>query len=322
MKCIRLTLFSLFSFCAFACYAQLVLPKEEMVTLETKEGSIHGKLLLPNGDKTYPVVLLIAGSGPTDMDGNTPMIKGKNNSLKYLAEELAKNDIASLRFDKRGIASSAAAGKDESQLRFEDYVNDVIGWIDYLARDKRFSGITVAGHSEGSLIGMLACQSRPMVKTFVSLAGAGRPAYEILEEQLATQPEMIKNEVASINASLKEGKSVDKISMYVQALFRPSVQPYLISWYKYNPQQVIASLKMPVLLIQGEKDIQVAVKDAELLKKAKSEADLLLIDSMNHVLKDCDTVDPQKNIATYGDPSLPVNTLLVSALTSFVKKYR
>lgn len=151
----------------------------------------------------------------------------KNNSLKFLAEGLAQKGIASLRFDKRGIAGSAAAGKEESKLRFEDYVNDVTGWIDFLAKDKRFTGITVAGHSEGSLIGMLACQSRPKVKSFISIAGAGSPAYEIIEKQVAAQmmPESIRKEVADINRSLRNGKEVAQVPAYLQALFRPSVQP-------------------------------------------------------------------------------------------------
>ena len=293
----------------------------ETVTLDTKEGDINGELLLPNGGKTYPVVLLIAGSGPTDMDGNSAIGNMKNNSLKFLAEGLAANGIASLRFDKRGIATSAAAGKEESLLRFEDYVNDVKGWINYLAKDKRFTGITVVGHSEGSLIGMLACTNQHAVNALVSLAGAGRPAYEVIEEQVASQPEMIKKEVASINESLKSGKTVEQVSMYVQSLFRASVQPYLISWYKYNPQTVIASLKIPVLIVQGKKDIQVSVKDAELLKKSKPTAELLLIDSMNHVLKDCETMEPQKQMSIYTNPSLPVNATLISSLNTFIRKY-
>lgn len=321
MKRIILIFVSLFSCCCFLCQAQLMPLNGETVTLDTKEGDINGELLLPNGGKTYPVVLLIAGSGPTDMDGNSAIGNMKNNSLKFLAEGLAANGIASLRFDKRGIATSAAAGKEESLLRFEDYVNDVKGWINYLAKDKRFTGITVVGHSEGSLIGMLACTNQPEVKALVSLAGAGRPAYEVIEEQVASQPEMIKKEVASINESLKSGKTVEQVSMYVQSLFRASVQPYLISWYKYNPQTVIASLKIPVLIVQGKKDIQVSVKDAELLKKSKPTAELLLIDSMNHILKDCETMEPQKQMSIYTNPSLPVNATLISSLNTFIRKY-
>lgn len=244
----------------------------------------------------------------------------ENNSLKFLAEGLAQKGIASLRFDKRGIAGSAAAGKEESKLRFEDYVNDVTDWIDFLAKDKRFTGITVAGHSEGSLIGMLACQSRPKVKSFISIAGAGSPAYEIIEKQVAAQmmPESIRKEVADINRSLRNGKEVAQVPAYLQALFRPSVQPYLISWYKYNPQTVIASLKMPVLILQGKNDIQVKEEDAMLLKKSSPKAELVLIDKMNHVLKDCESTAPQQQMAVYNNPSLPVNAALMNATVRFV----
>lgn len=320
MKRINLTIVILFSLCSLLCRAQMMPLEDEPVSLETKEGKINGKLLLPNSEKPCPVVLLIAGSGPTDMDGNSAIGNMKNNSLKFLAEGLAENGIASVRFDKRGIAASAPAGKEESLLRFEDYVNDVKGWLDYLARDKRFTGITVVGHSEGSLIGMLACRNQPKVKAFVSLAGAGRPAYDIIEEQMASQPEMVRKEVAAINESLKRGEQVQQVPAFLQALYRASVQPYLISWYKYDPQKVVATLKIPVLIVQGKQDIQVAVKDAELLKKARPAAQLLLIDSMNHVLKDCDSMDQQKQMAVYTDPSLPVNATLISSLNTFIKK--
>lgn len=246
----------------------------------------------------------------------------KNNSLKFLAEGLALKGIASLRFDKRGIASSASAGKEESKLRLEDYVNDVTGWIDLLAKDKRFTGITVAGHSEGSLIGMLTCRKRPEVKGFISIAGAGSPAYDLIEKQVAAQmtPESIRKEVASINESLKNGKEVAQVPAYLQTLFRPSVQPYLISWYKYNPQTVIASLKMPILILQGKKDIQVQEEEAARLKKASPQAELILIDKMNHVLKDCESINPQQQMAVYNNPSLPVNAALINAIAEFIKK--
>lgn len=308
MKHLNFILAGLFFLCGLCCRAQ-VLPLEENVVLNTKEGQIKGKLLLPGGVKTCPVVLIIAGSGPTDMDGNSAIGNLRNNSLKFLAEGLAANGIASLRFDKRGIGTSASAGKEEAKLRFEDYVNDVTGWIDYLAKEKRFTTITVAGHSEGALIGMLACQNRPKVKGYISVAGAGRPAYEIIEAQVAAQqnPEAVRKEVASINGSLKNGKEVSDVPAYLQSLYRASVQPYLISWFKYNPRTVIASVKVPVLIVQGKNDIQVSVEDAELLKKGCPAAELLLIDKMNHVLKDCESKAVQQQMLTYGNPSLPVN---------------
>ena len=169
---------------------------------------------------------------------------------------------------------------------------------------------------------MLTCRKRPEVKGFISIAGAGSPAYDLIEKQVAAQmtPESIRKEVASINESLKNGKEVAQVPAYLQTLFRPSVQPYLISWYKYNPQTVIASLKMPILILQGKKDIQVQEEEAARLKKASPQAELILIDKMNHVLKDCESINPQQQMAVYNNPSLPVNAALINAIAGFIKK--
>ena len=241
--------------------------------------------------------------GPTDMDGNSAALPGKNNSLKYLAEGLAGKGIASLRYDKRGIASSASAGKDEYSMRFEDGIKDARGWIDYLSRDKRISGIYVLGHSEGALVGMAASVDNPKVKGYISVAGAGRPAYEIVEEQMEGQ-----------------GKLVPDVPIGLQALFRSSVQPYMISWYTYNPQEIIKKLKVPVLILQGDKDMQVSVKDAELLKRSQPSADYHLIGNMNHLMKTCDTMDQQKQMATYTDPALPLHKDVLILIEKFVSK--
>ena len=317
MKWIFFLFFSLF---ALSLHAAL---QEEAVSLNTPTGTIYGRLILPDDKASFSVVaLLIAGSGPTDMDGNTTMGNIKNNSLKYLAEGLAENVIPSLRFDKRGVASSAAAGLQESELRFEHYIADAKGWIDFLSADKRFTGVVVIGHSEGALIGLMACRNNPKVKGYVSLAGAGRPADEIIEAQVAAQmtPEAVQKQVADINASLKEGREVTDVPIYLQTLFRPSVQPYLISWYRYDPQKLIASLEIPKLIVQGQTDIQVSVQDAQRLKHADSRAELLLIDGMNHVLKVCNSMNPQEQMKVYADPSLPLAEGLVDALSRFIRK--
>lgn len=312
------------SFCilffSLAISAQMpVRLNERSISLNTSSGQINGKIIAP-GASNYPLVLIIAGSGPTDMDGNSALAGMKNNSLKYLAEELGRRGIGSLRFDKRGIASSAAAGKDEYSMRFEDLIKDVREWIDLLSRDRRLSGIYIAGHSEGALIGMVASQNNLKVKGYISLAGAGRPLSDILEEQMSAQPEVIRKMIVSINDSLKAGKLVPSVPLGLQALFRSSVQPYLISCYKYNPQEEIKKLTVPVLLLQGKTDIQISVKDAELLKQALPSAELHLIDGMNHVLKDCDTMDRQKQMAVYTNPDLPVNENLLLFIEKFVKK--
>ena len=281
--------------------------EEQSVSLDTPTGKINGKIGLPDAEKP-PIVLLIAGSGPTDMDGNTNSggFSMKNNSLKLLAEGLAQ----------RGIA----AAKKERDLRFEDYVADAQGWIDRLSDDSRFSDVFVLGHSEGSLIGMLASVDNPKVKGFISLAGAGRPAYDIIEEQLSGQPAEIRHLVKSINDSLKAGKEVSNIPMGLMTLFRPSVQPYLISWYRYNPQEVIAKLRQPVLILQGDKDVQVSEEDAKLLKQSLPKAQFQILKDMNHVLKTCESVDMQVQQATYANPDLPVQEDLLITIEKFVKR--
>ena len=121
MKRLLLLLFSSVLFLQPYCQAQPLTSEESPETLSTATGDIKGRLLLPANSTTCPVVLLIAGSGPTDMDGNNPMMK--NNSLKFLAEGLAQKGIASLRFDKRGIAGSTAAGKEATTLHIEKKEN-------------------------------------------------------------------------------------------------------------------------------------------------------------------------------------------------------
>lgn len=143
---------------------------EQPVTLETAGGAIHGSLLLLSDGGKAPAVLIVAGSGPTDRDGNSAMLPGRNDSLKLLAEALARAGFASVRYDKRGIGASKAAAKDESQLRFDTYVDDAAAWIAQMKADPRFASVAVIGHSEGALIGMLAAE-RAGASAYVSLAG-------------------------------------------------------------------------------------------------------------------------------------------------------
>ncbi len=295
---------------------------EEAVTLTTPTGDIYGKIVLPESAKPCPVVLLIAGSGPTNMDGNT-VVNGQtiqqNDALKLIAEGLAEQGIATLRYDKRGIATSVAAGKNESDLRFDDYVVDTQGWIELLKKDNRFTTIYVLGHSEGSLIGMAACRGNKSVNGVISVAGAGRPAYEVVEEQLANQPLQVQSYVKETNEKLRRGERVDNVPMGLMALFRPSVQPYLTSWYSYHPQEVIAELKQPILIVQGDTDIQVSVTDAELLKQAQPRAQYQVLTGMNHVLKVCESKDPIAQQTSYIDPSLPLHPDLIPIFVKFIK---
>ena len=293
---------------------------EEEITLNTPTGDIHGKLMLPESNAPCPVVIIIAGSGPTDMDGNSIGTRMTNNSLLYLAQELASKGIASVRYDKRGIGKSSAAGTKEEDLRFEHYINDAAAWADKLGSDKRFNKVIIAGHSEGSLIGMVAARESKAVKAYVSIAGCGSPAYEILEKQLQSQPMQIQQESAAICKELCEGRTVEQIPFYLASLYRKSVQPYLISWFAYNPAVEIAKLNIPVLILQGDKDIQVGTDEAEKLHASLPTSSLYIVKDMNHVLKQCDTMKQMAQLATYSNADLPIKPELVSHIVEFIKK--
>ncbi len=290
---------------------------EESATLTTSSGVIHGTIDLPSGTGPFPVVLIIAGSGPTDRDGNSAMLAGKNNSLKMLAQSLATANIASLRFDKRGIAASAAAGPKEADLRFENYVDDAAAWVEQLRHDKRFSTVTIIGHSEGALIGAIAA-ARTHPNAFISVAGVGRSAGLVLREQMNGKlPAQLFQANEKILRELEAGRTTEDVPPALKSLYRSSVQPYLISWFKYNPSEIVASIKEPILICQGTTDIQVAVEEAGALKKNASAAKLVIIEGMNHVLKTV-PADPVKQTSSYTDPALPINAELMKNIIEFV----
>jgi len=292
---------------------------EQAIALETASVAVHGTLRLADGADKAPVVLIVAGSGPTDRDGNSAMLPGRNDSLKMLADALAQAGFASVRYDKRGIAASKAAALDESRLRFDTYVDDAAAWIAKLKADPRFTKLAVIGHSEGALIGMLAAQQAGAA-AYVSLAGVAEGPGAVLRKQFAGKlPPPLAADNERILASLEQGKPVAEVPPPLMAFYRPSVQPYMISWMQYVPARRIAALRMPVLIVQGTTDIQVGVEQAQALKAARPDAQLVLIPGMNHVLKAV-PADVPNPVASYGDPSLPLHPQLAPAIAGFLRK--
>lgn len=294
---------------------------ESQIFINADSGSIYGTLAIPKQFDKKTAVLIIAGSGPTDRDGNSSMLKGKNDGLKQLAHELAKAGFASVRYDKRGIGKSFKAGRQEKDLRFDHYVQDAAQWINWMRLELGFSKVVVIGHSEGSLIGMLAAEQTG-AEGFVSLCGPGRGAAEILKEQLDKQltNDSLRLEVQRDLDSLRDGHLVRSFPLPLLSIFRPSVQPYLISWMKHDPAAVIARLEIPVLVIQGKHDVQVTERDAQLLHKAAKQSNLLLVEDMNHVLKQVGEGDIKQPLKSYQDPSYPLAEKMVKAVVKYVRE--
>jgi alpha/beta superfamily hydrolase len=277
---------------------------------------LHAILTSPSTDQGCPLAIIIAGSGPTDLNGNQPNMY--NNSLRYLSEALVENNIATLRFDKRGIGKSKSIGLKEVDLTIDRYADDIVSIINYF-NGKGYPAIYVIGHSEGYLIGLIAMQ-KIKISGFVSIAGAGNSADEILKKQLRPKlPPLLFTQVETIIDSLKNSNLVKQVPPQFNSLFRPSVQPYLISWFKYNPTILISGLNCPGIIIQGDKDIQVDLEEANKLVKASQKGKLIVISNMNHVLKTING-EVQENLASYSNPDLQINQDLVNNIVDFINK--
>lgn len=305
-----LLLFSTFSFSQTETVTKSFI-NEEITINPLLNGSLYSPL---KQNKKTNLVILIAGSGPTDRDGNQKGLT--NNSLKYVSEELAKNDIAVFSYDKRIIAQMKSKTVNEATLTFDDFITDATAVLLFFKNQKKYNKIIIAGHSEGSLIGMIATVGK--ADAFISLAGPGRTIDAILVEQITKQAPFLKEETQKNLEILKSGQTFELKNPMLASIFRESVQPYMISWIKYNPQIEIAKLQIPVLIVNGTKDLQVTVQDAELLQKAKPEARLVLIENMNHIFKEI-TGDDSENMKSYTNPDLPIVPKLTSTLTTFVK---
>lgn len=280
------------------------------------EGDLFGTLAMPDGEGPVDAALILAGSGPTDRDGNFP--SGRNNALKLLAHALAERGIATLRIDKRGVGDSIGAAPEEEKLRAETYVDDAVSWLDFLAQQPRIRRVVALGHSEGALLATIAAERRE-VAGLVLLTASGRPAPALIREQLSGQdlPPEIAARSEEILQSLERGETVADVPPQLDALYRPSVQPYLISWFRYDPAAELAKTDVPVLVVQGTRDLQQRPVDGEKLEAARDGVTLVAIEDMNHVLK-LAPQDRAGNMALYVKPEAPLAPGLADAVADFI----
>lgn len=276
---------------------------------------IDGTLLVPQPDKVQPLAIIIGGSGPTDRDGNQQMMK--NNSLRFLAEGLYQKDIATFRYDKRIIKQIKSGKVDENDIHFGDFIEDAEEVLKYFKEDQRFSKIYFIGHSQGSLIGMVAAQEG--ADGFISIAGAGQEIDDVIVDQLTQQaPGLAQNARDALDDIRATGVS-HNYNPALASIFRKEVQPFIFSWMQYDPKEEIAKLKIPVLIINGDKDIQVAISEAEILHTAKPDAEYQIIPQMNHIFKQVEG-NALENSKTYNQYDLPVMPQLVELIATFIKK--
>lgn len=301
----------LFFFTLQLVTAQEIPIQEEMVTIDK---FTDGTLTLPRNPENASLVIFIQGSGPVNRDGNAPMMK--NDGMKKIAHELAEDGIASFRFDKRIFKMDRLRIKEED-LKFEDFVTDVNSILTHFRNEGRFKKIILAGHSEGSLIGMLAA-AQGEVDAYISLAGAGRPINEIIVEQIAKQSgELSENARVAFEEMGRTGRT-SNYSPFLESIFRKSVQPYMNSWLKFDPAVEVAKLEIPVLIVNGSFDIQVDVKDAEILHEASPGSQMVILENMNHIFRKIEG-EHLENTKAYNEPQRPLHPELIPTISEFVK---
>ena len=276
--------------------------------------SIHGTLL-ESAESNSVLSIIISGSGPTDRDGNSTYIK--SDYLKMLAEGLFENGISSYRYDKRGVGNSIGNIQSGNDIKFIDYINDVVSIINHFKYIKEYKQIVVIGHSEGALIGMIA--SRLIADSFISISGAGEDYLTLIQRQLSIQPPYVKSMSDSIIEQLRNNKIVDTVSPLMNNLFNPANQRFLIDANRYKPVEEISKLDIPVLIVQGTNDIQIEVTDAQMLDEAALKSRLEIIKGMNHVFRQA-SENYLLNMQTYGNPELPIDNSLVNLIVDFLNE--
>ncbi len=296
-------------------------PVEAEIEAPGPKGPLKGLMLSP-GKPDAPVVLIIPGSGPVNRDGNS--LHGLNtDTYKLVAEGLATRGIASVRIDKRGLFSSGAAIPNSNNVTIADYASDVHSWAAVILKQTGGKCIWVLGHSEGGLVAMAAAKDNPPdICGLLLVATPGRPFADLIKEQMRSNPANapIQDQAFHDIDELIAGRRVDVSNSppELAAIFPAAVQGFLIDLFSYDPPKVLATYKGPVLILQGEHDIQISVDDARLLAAAALRAKLVLLPDVNHVLKTVNSDNRNYNLKTYFDPSLPIAPSVIEALADFI----
>src|SRR2546427_6186537 len=281
---------------------------------------LGGTLTVPR-DATgrVPVVVIIDGSGPTDRNGNS-LMGIRPNSYAQLAWRLAEHGIASLRYDKRGMPGTKGTF-DMTKMTLDDFAADARAAAESLAHDARFSRVILLGHSEGSSLALIAARAGQPVTAVISVSGLGRPLGVVIREQLARQFDsatLVRYDTAM--AQYLRGEQPKDVPPQLGALFVPINLSFMKSLSSFDPPAAIRAVRQPVLIVQGGRDLQVTVADAERLHTAKPDAKLVVVPLANHVLKSVTDSTLIGQMPAYQNPTLPIMPGVVNAIADWILK--
>lgn len=285
----------------------------QSVNLNVNE-HVDGTLLFQDNSEQQPLAIIIAGSGPTDRDGNQNFMQ--SNALKKLATALGQNGIATFRYDKR-IVKQIRKNNVDPNLMFDDFITDAISVLSFFRNDERFNSIYIIGHSQGSLVGMLAANEG--ADGFISLAGAGKTIDKVIIDQVKKTAPMFTEDTKRVFSVLAEGKTTEDFPPALISIFNLNIQAFMSNWMSYDPAKEISKLDMPILLINGTKDLQVVEAEAELLKAANTNAQLEIIKDMNHILVPI-AGDDLENSKSYNESYRTLSEELIEKIVTFIKE--
>tara|TARA_R110002049_G_scaffold305723_1_gene503084 strand:- start:467 stop:1402 length:936 start_codon:yes stop_codon:yes gene_type:complete len=303
-----------FLFIVTTCFAQNQIALEE-IQLKNDSVVLPGTLSYNKELQPQPLAIFIHGSGGVDRNGNQgPQFQA--NYIKQLSEALNKNNIAFYRYDKR-TATMSNMKFIMKELTFDKFIEDAKIVINKFKNDPRFSSITLIGHSQGSLVAMLA--SDVGVDNYISLAGASKAFDITITKQIRIQNgDSLANIAEHHFKELRETGNIAEVNPSMLAVFSKPNLPFIKTYAAYEPTEEIKKINIPTLILNGTKDIQIFEEDANNLHKAKPDAKLVIIENMNHVLKTITKEDDNKS--SYTTPDFPISEELVNVITTFIKQ--
>ena len=274
--------------------------------------NIYGSIVEPKSRSNSNLIIFIGGSGPIDRDGNQSFMKC--DMFKKLAYSLSEKGISSFRYDKR-VVTQIRKGKLDKKITFDDFVSDAIAIIDFF--ESKYNSIVIAGHSQGSLVGLLSIKEG--VSGFISLSGAGRTIDMVIEDQISKTAPMLLEDTKNIFKILRSGKITEDFPLPLYSLFNIEIQPFIIGWMQYDPKKIIAKIPIPSLIINGDNDLQVDEKEAKLLYNSAQNSEILIVKNMNHVLVEIEG-DELKNVKSYNNPDLKISELVIEKMVEFIER--
>lgn len=325
--------------------------EEEVFFKNEKDNiSLSGTLTLPSKKGKFPVVILISGSGPQDRDETFMTHK----PFWVLADHLTRKGIGVLRYDDRGFGKSTG---DHNTATTKDFATDVLSAVKYLKSRTNIDTkkIGLVGHSEGGIIAPLAANQTEDISFIVLLASTGISGSElILQQAKAFRPFSVPDEDAferfvrktiEIASSNKEVVSIkseltahynsylppillplgvnnDQISEAISQEIEESIKPWKRYFYNYNPADEIEKLHIPVLSLNGSKDIQVlaeinqnGIRNA-LIKGKNENYKVLELANLNHLFQECET----GNVNEYGKIEQTISPIALKEISNWLLK--